>query len=445
MKEHLLIIKLHVFVLLIGMFSLVISACNTNKLPPLSDTEILHQNQDQLTQVIIYDVFTPPVASRIYAYTSLASYEALRFSKPGSVSLVASLNNFPAFPQPEQGKEYNFTVAASQAFFKVVHKVVFSVDSLKSYEKRIFSQFEKSLDEEVYKRSLAFGDSVGSLVLQVAAKDGYIKSRGKPKFLGNQNVGQWRPTPPDYMDGVEWCWGTMKPLLLDSAALSDNLPEPPKFSLDSGSDYFTEVADLYQLTNNLTAEQKDIARYWDDNPFVMEHSGHMMFANKKITPGGHWMGIAAIASRQSKADAVKTAKAYAVTAVALYDAFICCWNLKYKYNTIRPVTVINEHMDANWQPMLQTPPFPEYPSGHSTITRAAATVLTRMFGENFAFEDTSDLKYIGMKRKFKSFIQAADEASISRVYGGIHYRFSVDEGVNEGKKIGDMVVTKLKL
>lgn len=421
------------------------TACNKKEGDRLSDAEILHQNQDQLTEVIIYDVFTPPVASRIYAYSSLASYEAMRFAEPGDSSIAVKLGGFKAFPVPEKNKDYDFTLAATKAFFTVVHKVVFSLDSLKDYEEQVFGQFKNSLPEETFKRSVAFGDSIGKIVLAKAAKDGYFESRGKAKFLGNQNPGQWRPTPPDYMDGVEWCWGSIKSFLLDSASLSANLPAPPKYDLDTNSVYYKEVTGLYKLTKNLTQEQKDIARYWDDNPFVMEHSGHMMFANKKITPGGHWMGIAAIASRQTNADAVKTAKAYAATAVALYDAFISCWNLKYKYNTVRPVTVINEKIDNNWMPMLQTPPFPEYPSGHSTITRAAAEVLTKMFGENFAFEDTSDLKYIGMKRNFKSFIEAADEASISRVYGGIHYRFSVDEGAEIGSKIGKTVVNKLDL
>lgn len=424
-------------------FLVLLTACDKKK--GLSDTEILHQNQDQLTEVIIYDVFTPPVASRIYAYSSLASYEAMRFAEPGYSSIAVKLNGFNAFPVPDKNKDYNFTLAATKAFFTVVHKVVFSLDSLKDYEDQVFGQFKNSLPEETFERSVAFGDSIGKIVLAKAAKDGYFESRGKAKFLGNQNPGQWRPTPPDYMDGVEWCWGTMKPFLLDPASLSEDLPNPVIYDLNPKSGYFKEVTGLYTLTKNLTTEQKEIAHYWDDNPFVMEHSGHLMFANKKITPGGHWMGIAAIASQQANADAVKTAKAYAVTAVALYDAFISCWNLKYKYNTVRPVTVINEKIDNNWVPMLQTPPFPEYPSGHSTITRAAAEVLTKMFGENFAFEDTSDLKYIGMKRNFKSFIQASDEASISRVYGGIHYRFSVDVGAEIGSKIGKMVVKKLDL
>lgn len=434
------------FLQILSMFALLaLLACNTDKIDHLSDSEILHQNQDQLTQVIIYDVFTPPVASRIYAYSSLASYEAMRFEKPGSPSIASKLKKFKDFPLPEKGKKYNFTLAATSAFFTVVHKVVFSIDSLKAHENRVFNQFKNSLDPEIYDRSVAFGDSIGKVVLARAAIDNYRISRGKAKFLGNQRPGQWRPTAPDYMDGVEWCWGTMEPLVMDSTSLINELPEPPAYSMDTNSVYFKEVNGLYKLTQNLSKEQKDIARFWDDNPFVMEHSGHMMFANKKITPGGHWMGIAAIASRKTKADLVKIAQVYAVTAVSLYDAFISCWSLKYKYNTVRPITVINEFIDNDWAPMLQTPPFPEYPSGHSTITRAASTVLTKIFGENFAFQDTSDLRYIGMKRDFKSFKQASDEASISRVYGGIHYNFSVNEGIVQGKKVGDKVIERLKL
>lgn len=437
--------KFKALIYIIPYILLAISGCGINREEVLTDTEILHQNQDQLTQVIIYDVFTPPVAGRIYAYTSIASYEAMRFAKPGTPSIADKLKNFKDFPEPDKGKNYNFTLAATRAFFTVVHKVVFSLDSLKAYEDRVYNQFKSSLDQETYDRSLAFGDSIGKVVILRASTDGYIKSRGKEKFLGNHEVGQWRPTPPDYMDGVEWCWGTMESFILDSVTFAKDLPVPPAFSMDTNSVYFKEVKGLYKLSKNLTPEQKDIAKFWDDNPFVMEHSGHMMFANKKITPGGHWMGIAAIALRKTKADVVKISQVYAVTSIALYDAFIGCWNLKYKYNTIRPVTVINETMDANWLPLLQTPPFPEYPSGHSTITRAASTVLTKMFGDNFEYEDTSELNYIGMKRNFKSFIQASDEASISRVYGGIHYFFSVDEGVREGKKVGDKVIETLKL
>jgi hypothetical protein len=398
---------------------------------------------DQLTQVIIYDVFTPPVASRLYVYGALASYEAVRFNNPGSSSITEKLNGFGKMPDPEAGKEYDFTLAASKSFFNVVRNVkVFSVDSLDKYENTLYQKFRKELDEDIYNRSVEFGKRISEVILERAKNDGHFFSRGKPKYLGSNDPGKWRPTPPDYLDGVEWCWNTMKPMTMDSAA-QFKPGKPPVFSKDTTSYYYKSLKEVYEIYQKLTDEQIEIARFWDDNPFVIEHSGHMMYGNKKITPGGHWMGITAIASRQAGADEVKTARAYALTSIALYDAFISCWDEKYRSSYIRPVTAINELIDDSWMPYLQTPPFPEYTSGHSTITASAATVLTSLYGDNFAFQDTSDLRYIGMQRHFNSFNEAAAECSVSRVYGGIHYRFSVDIGAEMGKKLGEFINGKL--
>lgn len=428
-----------VFWILVAM----VTGCRSRSTLRADDAGIIHQNQDLLTQVIIYDVFTPPVASRIYVYSSLASYEAIRFAKPGAASIAAKLRGFKPLPQPEKGKKYDYTLAATKAFFTVVRNVkVFSVDSLHSYEESVYNSFKDGLDDSTYQRSVAFGDTVARVILARAKTDGYAQSRGKPKHLGSNEAGMWRPTPPDYLDGIEWCWNTMKPLVLDTC--SQFMPvRPPAYSTDTTSPFMKYAKEVYTIGNHLTEEQKIIATYWDDNPFVMEHSGHMMFGNKKITPGGHWMGIAAIAARQTKADAVKSAEGYALTAIALYDAFIACWDEKYRSNVVRPVTVINELMDKNWVAFLQTPPFPEYTSGHSTITAAAATVLGHLYGNKFSFNDTSDLRYIGMQRHFNSFQEAAAEASISRVYGGIHYRNSVDEGADAGKKVGAYILQKV--
>lgn len=421
-----------------------ICSCTTKDNSVINNKEVLHQNQDMLTQVIIYDVFTPPVASRIYAYTSLASYEAARFTTPGNQSLAEKMKGFGKMPVPDPTLHYDYTLAATQAFFTVAHKVTFSVDTLLHYEQPLFSRFKQQLSEEVYNNSMAFGDTVGKVILARAMKDNYLQSRGKPKFLGSGEKGKWRPTPPDYLEGVEWCWNTMHPLLLDTASQFFPGPPPP-YSTDTNSIFFKAVKEVYTVKKNLTEEQSLIAKFWDDNPFVIEHAGHLMFGNKKITPGGHWMGIAAIAARQTNADEVKIAKTYALTAVALFDAFISCWDVKYKWQYIRPVSVINEYIDKMWTPVLQTPPFPEYTSGHSTITASAATVLTKLYGDNFAFRDTSDLRYIGLQRDFNSFLQAADECSISRLYGGIHYRLSVDSGNVCGKRLGNFIIKKLNL
>ena len=419
------------------------AGCSRKGSPGPSDSEILHDNQDKLTQVIIYDVFTPPVASRLYVYTSLASYEAIRYSRADAPSIAEKLKGFGRMPEPDINEKYDFTLAASRAFFKVVRNVkVFSVDSLDRYENSLYKYFRKKVDKSVYDRSVDFGEKIAGAILDRADKDGYVASRGKPKFLGSSEQGKWRPTPPDYMDGVEWCWNTMKPMLMDSAA-QFKPPRPPRFSLDTASYYWKSLMEVYRINRNLTREQMDIARYWDDNPFVIEHMGHMMFGNKKITPGGHWMGITAIACRQSGADAVTTARAYAYCSLALYEAFISSWDEKYRSDYIRPVTVINETFDPSWLPYLQTPSFPEYTSAHSTITACASTLLASLFGENYAFQDTSDLRYIGMQRHFNSFGEAAAEASISRVYGGIHYRFSVDAGAEMGKKLGAYLREKL--
>ncbi|HUS01331.1 MAG TPA: vanadium-dependent haloperoxidase [Chitinophagaceae bacterium] len=406
----------------------------------LNDQYLLHQNMKQLTEVIIQDMFSPPVSSRIYCYTSLAAYEAVKFNKPGNNSITAQLMGFGTMPVPEKNKEYNFLLAATKAFFTVAEKITFSKDSLIQYENKLYPEFESLLDKETFDRSINFGAAVGKRVLERAATDNYKETRGMPKFIGSNEPGKWRPTATDYLDALEPNWAMIKPLAVNSEQCE--CPAPPGFSTDTTSEFFKYMKEVYDITTHLTDSQRTIAKYWDDNPFVIEHSGHLMYGNKKITPVGHWIGITGIACKKTKSDAVKTAEAYALTSIAMFDVINACWKMKYKYNHIRPITVINEYLDRNWQPFLQTPPFPEHSSGHSGISASAATVLTKLFGDNFVFEDTSDLEYIGMKRSFQSFKLAANEASISRVYGGIHYRTGVDAGAMQGREVGKYIIDK---
>ena len=432
-----------ILALLIGV--LFAASCKQQqKTAMLSDADVLHNNEDQLTQVIIYDVFTPPVAARIYGYTALASYEAMRYASPKYNSIITQLKGFGKPPEPQKGKQYNFALAATKAFFTVAHKITFSVDTLKKYEDKVYAMYKENLDDSTYARSVDFGEKIGKLVLKRSAADGYPQSRGKPKYLGENSPAKWRPTPPDYMDGVEFCWGTIHSFAIDTSTLFSP-PPPPPFSEDKNSAFVKQYTDVYNTNKNLTKEQIEIAKFWDDNPFVIQHNGHLMFADKKITPGGHWIGITTIACKKTHADGVKTALAYALTSIALYDSFICCWEVKYKYSYARPVTNINEKIDHNWLPLLQTPPFPEYTAGHSTISAAAAVMLTHMFGDNFEFQDTSDIKYIGMQRHFKSFSLAAEETALSRYYGGIHYLNSSLVGAQQGKQMAEFVWNKLKL
>jgi hypothetical protein len=202
--------------------------------------------------------------------------------------------------------------------------------------------------------------------------------------------------------------------------------------------------EVFEVTNNLDEEQINIAKFWDCNPYVTHHKGHAMFATKKITPGGHWMGITAIATRKAKSSFDETINAFTNVTISLFDGFISCWDEKWDTLIVRPETLINQYYDEEWLPLLQTPPFPEYTSGHSVISRAAAVTLTDLFGDNFDFVDTTEIAYGLPERSYTSFIHASEEAAISRLYGGIHYMMAIEEGIKQGQGVGDYIVQGLQ-
>ena len=155
-----------------------------------------------------------------------------------------------------------------------------------------------------------------------------------------------------------------------------------------------------------------------------------------VTPPGHWISIVLQISDREHLPAAKTAEALARLGVATADAFIGCWHAKYQYNLLRPVTYIRKIMDQKFDPLLITPPFPEYPSGHSVQSGAAEQVLEKMFGENYAFDDATYVDDGIAPRKFGSFKAAANEAAMSRLYGGIHFRAAIFDGLEQGRCIG---------
>ena len=202
---------------------------------------------------------------------------------------------------------------------------------------------------------------------------------------------------------------------------------------------------MYEVGNNLTDEQKEVASFWDCNPYVSHHRGHAMFATKKITPGGHWIGITKIASKKAELNLMETIHTYSIVSIGLFDAFIVCWDEKWRSILVRPETLINQYIDEDWIPLLQTPPFPEYTSGHSVISRSAANILTFLLGDNFEFLDTTEEVYGLPARRFDSFVQASDEAAISRLWGGIHYMPAITYGVDQGDKVGNFIIENIDL
>lgn len=433
MKRTILFFML-IVVLLPGLFF----SCKQKKNNlPVDIKNIQDQCVHRLTTIIVYDIFSPPVASRIYAYCNLAWYEAIRWKQKENSSITELLKGFEIILPPESDKKYDYTIAAIKSFFKVAKALTFSKDSLTKTETLFLNEFENVTDEGMYKNSIALGDTIGGVILKRVAADNYKKTRGMPKYSVFKEQGKWQQTPPEYADAIEPNWVLIKPLLLDSAAQFKPAP-PPVYDLNKKSTYYKELMEVYTISKQITASQDTIAHYWDDNPFVTEHKGHLMFATKKTTPGGHWMGIIATLCRQTNADDIKTAKVYALASCAIFDGFVSCWDEKFRTRMPRPVTTIRENIEPEWNSLLQTPPFPEYTSGHSVITASAAIVLTQLIGENAAFHDTTELEYLGLERSFNSIQQAADEAGISRLYGGIHYRSAIEQGKKQGQQIGKL-------
>ena len=398
---------------------------------------------NKLTQVIISDIFTPPVCSRIYAYTNIAAYEALLPAYKNYSSYAGKLNGLKPMPLPKPGKQYCYPVASVIAFTTVAKKLVFNSDAVAEMEKEFLKQLDSlSMNEELLDSSIAYGREVGNHILAWASKDGYLQRNSLPAYIVTKEAGRWQPTPPNYTDAIETNWKTLRPLVLDSC--SQFKPAPPtKFDTTKTSLFYKEAYEVYDEIKNPHVSDSAIAWYWDDNPNTSVTDGHITYFQQKNSPPGHWIHIACAVAHKEKYDAMKTVSLVSKTAIALYDAFISCWDAKYTYNYIRPETFINKYIDKDWAPLIQTPPFPEYPSGHSVASSSAATVLTQMVGDKYAFTDSAEVPYGRPTRSFNSFYEASDQASISRLYGGIHFLNALNTGRGMGKEIGNLVVAKL--
>lgn len=411
--------------------------------------EELHASVDKVTEIMIHDIFSPPVASRIFAYPNIAAYEIIALDNPEYLSLAGQVKDLTAIPNPKDEEAINYQMAALVAHMELGKRLIFSENRMEELRDSLYGNWEAK-NEVVFKASEEYGLLVADHIGKWMNNDNYNQTRTMPKFTVNvDDETRWQPTPPAYMEGIEPHWSKIRPFVIDSAEQFKPAP-PPIFSMEKDSDFYKELIEVYDISNQITkegdnSEGVEIAQFWDCNPYVSVTRGHLMFATKKITPGAHWIGITKIASRKTDSDFDKTLYAYTKTSMAIADAFISCWDEKYRSNLIRPETLINQHIDENWQPILQTPPFPEYTSGHSVVSGAAGTALTDVFGDNFAFDDDTEVAYGLPVRSFASFNGAADEAAISRMYGGIHYRAAVEVGVKQGRDLGKFVIDNLKM
>jgi hypothetical protein len=395
-----------------------------------------------VTMVMIHDVVNPPAASRFYTYCLLGAHEIVARNNKQIVAptiFTKSIN-----PVSIEARDYDYQIAALYCILETGRLIIPSGYMLEEDQKKlIIALLREGHSQATIDKSIAVALDVAKKIAADASADGYLKLSTRLRYRPKKGDSYWYPTPPGYIEGVEPHWKTIRPVLIDSC--NQFVPKPPvAFSKDSTSAFYTLAKEVYDVGKNLTDQQRFIASYWDCNPFAINTSGHMNIGFKKISPGGHWMNITGIATAKANLDLDKGIMVHSLVAATLMDAFISCWDEKYRSSRVRPETVINRLLDPQWQPLLQTPPFPEYTSGHSVISTAVAETLTFLLGENFAFRDDTEVIFELPARDFNSFRQASEEAAISRLYGGIHYRDAIENGQAQGRALGVFIIEKLK-
>ena len=377
--------------------------------------------------------YSPPLASRNFAYLGVASYEAIASGDGHLNSLASQLHDLKSLPTREKGKAYdealvlNATLAQSMQNF-LGNTGPSGQNALRAETTKMQNDVAQGVAPDVAKRSEAYGKAIATQIFAWSKNDGgaSITNMGFPlKYELKTGPAHWVPTNQQGLQQVPLLpnWDKNRPFAMPSNAACD-LPAPPEYSEDKASEFYKQAQEVHDIKNALTPEQRAIARFWSDDPMLSP------------TPPGHWVSIVIQISDRNHLPAVKTAEALARVGIAVADAFIGCWHTKFEYDMVRPVTYIKKVIDPKWETLLTTPPFPEYPSGHSSQSGAAAVVLTSMFGNHFAFDDATHIHDNIPARHFESFNAAADEAAISRLYGGIHFRAAIERGLTQGQCIG---------
>lgn len=394
-----------------------------------------------MTDIMVHDISNPPLASRFYSYACLAGYEVVSQNNSLFKSMHHVLKDYPAIEKPNI-LNYSYRIAAVFSMLETARALQPSgkrIDSLGVYLSDYL--IKNGITKDVLDSSIAYGKSISNEILKYANADGYNLISSLKRYSPIGEKGSWYPTPPLYLNAVEPFFNTVRTFYLDSS--SQFRPKAPvDFSELKNANFFYLMREVYEASKTLNESQRHDASFWDCNPFAVLDKGHLQFGIKKITPGAHWMGIGGIACREANLSFDSTLQVYTLLATTLMDAFNSCWDEKYRSNRVRPETVIRQYIDSTWQPFLQTPPFPEYPSGHSVISNASAEILDHFFGSSFEYIDSVERDFGLADRKYSSFNEAASEAAKSRFYGGIHFMDAITEGEKAGREIGKYVLKK---
>jgi len=374
--------------------------------------------------------YSPPVAARAFAYFGVIAYEATASGGNDLATLAGQLNGLSSLPKREGGAAYDEAAILNAALSEATARFFGNTGptgqrAMKALDAKLGAAIGGPLPQDVVDRSAAYGRALADAVSAWADGDGAepVENMGFPlTYEPKPGPEHWRPTSTIGQQQAPLLpdWGRVRPFAMPAGAACD-LPPPLPFSAEKGSAFYQEALEVHDAVAHLGDERKAIARFWSDDPML------------STTPPGHWIQIAFQILDKENAPIDRRVDLLARLGVATADAFVACWLTKYEFDLVRPITYIHANIDPSWSPLLITPPFPEYPSGHSTQSAAAAEVLTRFFGDNYAFEDASHVRDGLPPRKFASFRAAAQEAAMSRLYGGIHYRTAIERGLEQGR------------
>jgi hypothetical protein len=377
--------------------------------------------------------YSPPVASRAFAYLGVIEYEATASGRKDMTTLVGQLHDLKELPKREPNAAYDEAVVLDAALSSATRRFFDNTGptgqrAMTAMDAKFTPTVVAGLSADVVERSEAYGRALTASVSAWADGDGRneIPNMGFPlEYKLKDGPQYWRPTSTIAQQQAPLLpdWGETRTFAMPTGATCD-LPPPLAFSLDKASDYYKQAQEVEDTVTHLTPEQKEIARFWSDDPML------------STTPPGHWIQISLQISDKLNLPIDKRVDLLMRLGVATADAFIGCWQTKFEYESVRPITFIRLNIDPHFTPLLITPPFPEYPSGHSTQSGAAAAVLTQFFGDNFAYEDSAHIRDGLPPRRFASFWAAAEEAAVSRLYGGIHFRWAIEQGLAQGRCIG---------
>lgn len=383
---------------------------------------------------------SPPVASRALAYLGLTLYESVVAGMPDHRSLTGQLNELQSLPWAQPDEALHWPTVAHSAMAAMT-RMMFPhasaenrarIDLLeRSLPLKLARDFDpQRVGADMRTRSETFGKLMAMAIMTWARTDGGHEAWGplrrhQANYVPPSGAGQWTPTAPAFGAPLLPWWGGVRPFALNSAGACP-APTPPAFEERASSVFQRETEEVLRLSQAATQEQRQVSLYWADDPL------------KTPTPAGHWGFIATDQLRQNQASLARAARVYARLQLALADAFIASWETKYSVNRMRPVTAVQLTLDSQWVPtLMHTPPFPEYPSGHSVLSSAAAAVLEHEFGTRTRFTDNTHNDRGWGPRSFASFRAAADEAAVSRLYAGIHFRSGVEGGKVQGRCVAE--------